>query len=574
MKFKNSDFENTYDKFSQQFNNLDIPLTFIQKKKELLGFFNFYNDKIHKYGNVLEIGSGFGATSYFMSEFFNKVVTIDINENDVKIKNNNVTYITGNTHHQETIDKIENLNLKYDLIFIDADHSFLSVSRDLVYYRKFLNDDGMILFHDINYRLNTFDSTCRVDILWEKIKKDYEVFEFIDDSYDDTMGLGAFIPIKNDDLQRYLIDAYFDNTAFIISTHPDNKTVMNLTYKLLENIGDRANTILTSHCPIPAMLCENSKFAIYDKKNPMTFWSGAFWIDTSTFTFIHERDDHLNHSFAVQRNNYNGAALAKHNNLEYSIFINYDWMFHKDSIEKIILILDDVCRNNKKGLFLKVIEEEIKSLLTAFFIFKTDDFLTMFKDMQRDIENVQETDITLERIYYDWLFEAFNDFQMYIFDTSRDGRQKTKLFKDNNIKFDERLEDIYLFNKNFMLDTSQQIINIYDKDNNIINDYYCFLTTPDLNIDYFKILDLEQNKIIKTIYNDKKDFGMSARWLYMFINKKYTRLTLRGYKDNKFVYEQIISKENINPNSIFKFILKDDIRMINKEKNIYSFLID
>jgi hypothetical protein len=51
---------------------------------------------------------------------------------------------------EETRDKVKEFCPKYDLIFIDGDHSYDGVRRDFELYQDLLSPRGYIVFHDID----------------------------------------------------------------------------------------------------------------------------------------------------------------------------------------------------------------------------------------------------------------------------------------------------------------------------------------------------------------------------------------------------------------------------------------
>lgn len=104
--------------------------------------------------NVLEIGTYRGITTLFMADSIQSrkgsVVTIDIKDYaSLNFKNskfkNIINYKLGNSHKI-----LSSLNQKFDLIFIDADHSEQGVFKDFNITKKYLNNDGIIIFHDSN----------------------------------------------------------------------------------------------------------------------------------------------------------------------------------------------------------------------------------------------------------------------------------------------------------------------------------------------------------------------------------------------------------------------------------------
>ena len=119
--------------------------------------------------NYLEIGVHNGSSmSYVLSSKYKiNCYGIDLFENTFykdelnynKIKKNldlvnkyehNIELIKGNSNDVKIIEKIKNLNIKFDIIFIDGDHSYNGVKNDFINYEKFLNNNGLLIFDDYN----------------------------------------------------------------------------------------------------------------------------------------------------------------------------------------------------------------------------------------------------------------------------------------------------------------------------------------------------------------------------------------------------------------------------------------
>ena len=45
---------------------------------------------------------------------------------------------------------LKNMNIKFDIIFIDGDHTYEGVKLDFFNYASFLKDDGLLIFDDYN----------------------------------------------------------------------------------------------------------------------------------------------------------------------------------------------------------------------------------------------------------------------------------------------------------------------------------------------------------------------------------------------------------------------------------------
>lgn len=70
-------------------------------------------------------------------------------------------------------DFFKSCNRKYDIIFIDADHSYESVKKDYKNALKCLNENGILIFHDIQ-------TPCGVKKLWnEELDNSKKIKEFV-----------------------------------------------------------------------------------------------------------------------------------------------------------------------------------------------------------------------------------------------------------------------------------------------------------------------------------------------------------------------------------------------------------
>jgi len=88
---------------------------------------------------------------------------------------------------KSTDDFFENNNIKYDIIFIDADHDYKGAKKDYENSLDYLNDGGYVIFHDIA------NKSCGVKKLWDEIENSKKLYEFISG---DKCGIGV-LNIKN-----------------------------------------------------------------------------------------------------------------------------------------------------------------------------------------------------------------------------------------------------------------------------------------------------------------------------------------------------------------------------------------
>lgn len=101
--------------------------------------------------HYLELGIRGGENFIKISELSTKSTAVDINQLEFDIPSNS-TFFKGFTD-----EFFMNLNpsVRFDLIFIDADHSHKQSLKDFLNAEKFLIDDGFIILHD-TYPINEF----------------------------------------------------------------------------------------------------------------------------------------------------------------------------------------------------------------------------------------------------------------------------------------------------------------------------------------------------------------------------------------------------------------------------------
>ena len=83
-------------------------------------------------------------------------------------------------------------SLKFDLIYIDACHEKMQVAKDFSNSFRFLNKNGIILFHDINpiNKSNTnADNSGNVFELWINMCNTYKMHCFVSGHNNDALGV-------------------------------------------------------------------------------------------------------------------------------------------------------------------------------------------------------------------------------------------------------------------------------------------------------------------------------------------------------------------------------------------------
>jgi Methyltransferase domain len=88
----------------------------------------------------LELGVWYGDNISQVKNYCNYCIGVDLED---KVKNKNFKLIINNTD-----DFFSENEEKFDIIFIDADHSFDSVKKDFINSLEILNKFGIIFLHD------------------------------------------------------------------------------------------------------------------------------------------------------------------------------------------------------------------------------------------------------------------------------------------------------------------------------------------------------------------------------------------------------------------------------------------
>lgn len=122
--------------------------------------------------NVLEIGSWAGGSAYLWGKLASgKVISIDLPMGEFGGKDCNLTIercrarnemllehnpnfigILGDSHDLAIVMEIKKIvgEEGIDLLFIDGDHTYEGVDKDISYYLQFMNWNSVIALHDIN----------------------------------------------------------------------------------------------------------------------------------------------------------------------------------------------------------------------------------------------------------------------------------------------------------------------------------------------------------------------------------------------------------------------------------------
>lgn len=126
-------------------------------KKTWPGIFKNWSDFLKKENiDILEVGSFEGRSTIYLLEYFtqSKITCIDVFNQEKTFDDNlkslglfdRITKLKGYSN-----DKLRALNKKFDLIYIDAGHTFQEAMTDLCLCNSLLNINGLLIFDDYTH---------------------------------------------------------------------------------------------------------------------------------------------------------------------------------------------------------------------------------------------------------------------------------------------------------------------------------------------------------------------------------------------------------------------------------------
>lgn len=127
-----------------------------QYPDEIAEVLNYLLQSKSKYSNMLEVGSAAGGNSKVFSEILSipKLYIVDDNNHPrhgyrpSTLKGLDYIEYIGNSQTQEAKNWVNNLNTKFDIVYIDADHSFDGLYKDMQNFIQFVANDGYVVLHD------------------------------------------------------------------------------------------------------------------------------------------------------------------------------------------------------------------------------------------------------------------------------------------------------------------------------------------------------------------------------------------------------------------------------------------
>ena len=115
-------------------------------------------DNDFKIQSFLEVGFSAGQNNSLLNKFFNfdNIVGLDNFSSHINtgalhanLRHKNLTLAIGDSTSKRIIDLVSKMG-KYDLIFIDANHTYEYVKKDFENFKPFLEKGGVIGFHDVD----------------------------------------------------------------------------------------------------------------------------------------------------------------------------------------------------------------------------------------------------------------------------------------------------------------------------------------------------------------------------------------------------------------------------------------
>jgi hypothetical protein len=126
---------------------------------------------------ILELGSNDGVSTSLFSTFVKEVVCVDINMSTKMV--NTLEKYTNIIFHRMSFENFISMdsNNLYDFIYIDGNHDYDSINRDIENFKHKVKKGGYISGHDFN------SNTSGVEMAVRNNFSDKEVFIFSDSSW-------------------------------------------------------------------------------------------------------------------------------------------------------------------------------------------------------------------------------------------------------------------------------------------------------------------------------------------------------------------------------------------------------
>lgn len=127
-----------------------------QNPDEISQILSFIIENKYKCDCMLEVGSAAGGNAKVFCETLS-VKELFIVDNNMHprhtVRPHNLTKINykeyiGDSQSKDAANWLSSFSKKFNIIYIDADHSYQGVKNDVDNYLDFLEEDGLMIFHD------------------------------------------------------------------------------------------------------------------------------------------------------------------------------------------------------------------------------------------------------------------------------------------------------------------------------------------------------------------------------------------------------------------------------------------
>lgn len=163
----------------------------------------------HSPKRILEIGTGRGGSTYFLTKLGGKgslIVTVDAEPKAKeavalfrKDRGQKIHSVIGSSHDPATVERVASIvgGKPVDLLYIDGDHSYDGVKKDFDLYKKFCGPKSIVCFHDIiadygaTKGIESDIKTGEVYKFWGELKTQHEHLEIVESLDQNGFGIGV-----------------------------------------------------------------------------------------------------------------------------------------------------------------------------------------------------------------------------------------------------------------------------------------------------------------------------------------------------------------------------------------------
>ena len=132
---------------------LNVPMTIDWTGRTNRKYFLEYLIKQHDIKTFAEVGVRDGRTTFYLLNHIKDLTIYGVDRNIKLFYNDDVAKTYGNrlVPIQGDSSSVANQIPNVDMIFIDADHSYVGCLKDITAYKDKVNSNGILSGHDIDY---------------------------------------------------------------------------------------------------------------------------------------------------------------------------------------------------------------------------------------------------------------------------------------------------------------------------------------------------------------------------------------------------------------------------------------